>query len=133
MFLVIGVLKICSKLTGEHPCRSVISIKLPCNFIEITLRHGSSPVNLLHIFKRPFPKNTSGRLLLSETSVWECLQSRSCWVWRRQRITIWRAAMFWICRERLGLHINLQTTDRMGPTFFKHCLACTGFNHFLLF
>ena len=23
-----GVLKICSKLTGEHPCRSVISIKL---------------------------------------------------------------------------------------------------------
>ena len=34
------------------------------NFIEITLRHGCSPVNLLHIFKRPFLKNTSGRLLL---------------------------------------------------------------------
>ena len=32
-----GVLKICSKLTGEHPCRSVISIKLQSNFIEITL------------------------------------------------------------------------------------------------
>ena len=31
-FLVKGVLKICSKLTGEHPCRSVISIKLLCNF-----------------------------------------------------------------------------------------------------
>ena len=28
MFLVKDVLKICSKLTGEHPCRSVISIKL---------------------------------------------------------------------------------------------------------
>ena len=34
------------------------------NFIEITLRHGCSPVNLLHIFRTPFPKNTSGGLLL---------------------------------------------------------------------
>ena len=46
------------------PCRSVISIKLFCNFIEITLQHGSSPVNLLHIFRTPFPKNISGGLLL---------------------------------------------------------------------
>ena len=29
------------------------------NFIEITLRHGCSPVNLLPIFRKPFPKNTS--------------------------------------------------------------------------
>ena len=35
-----GVLKICSKFTGEHPCSSVISIKLLSNFNEITLRHG---------------------------------------------------------------------------------------------
>ena len=35
-----------------------------CNFIEITLRHGCSPVNLLHIFRTPFTKNTSGQLLL---------------------------------------------------------------------
>ena len=34
------------------------------NFIEITLRHGCSPVNLLHIFRTPFTKNTSGWLLL---------------------------------------------------------------------
>ena len=27
-FLGKGVLKICSKFTGEHPCQSVISIKL---------------------------------------------------------------------------------------------------------
>ena len=40
LFLRKGVLKICSKSTGEHPCRSVISMKLLCNFIEITLRHG---------------------------------------------------------------------------------------------
>ena len=59
-----GVLKKCSKFTGEHPCRSVISIKLLCNFIEITLRRGCSPVNLLHIFRTPFPENNSGGLLL---------------------------------------------------------------------
>ena len=29
------------------------------------IRHGCSPVNLLHIFRTPFPKNTSGGLLLS--------------------------------------------------------------------
>ena len=38
--------------------------KLQNNFIEITLRHGCSPVNLQHIFRTTFPKNTAGRLLL---------------------------------------------------------------------
>ena len=83
VFLGKGVLKICCKFTGEDPCRSVISIELLCNFIEITLRHGfspvnlqhcnfieialrhgCSPVNLQHIFRTPFPKNTFGPLLL---------------------------------------------------------------------
>ena len=63
-FLGKGVLQICSKLTGEHLCRSAISMKLQSNFIEIALRHGCSPVNLLHIFRTPFPKNTSEGLLL---------------------------------------------------------------------
>ena len=66
VFLRKGVLKICSKFTGEHPCQSAISIKLQSNFIEIALRHGCSPANLLHIFRTPFPKNTSGRLLLEK-------------------------------------------------------------------
>ena len=43
-----------------------------CDFnkvaIEIALRHGCSPVNVLHIFRTPHPKNTSGRLLLYEIS-----------------------------------------------------------------
>ena len=34
---------------------------------EIPLRHWCSPVNLLHIFRTPFPKNTSGGLLLRLT------------------------------------------------------------------
>ena len=46
-----GVQKICSKCTGEHPCQSVI-------------RHGCSPVNLLHIFRTHFPMNTSWWMLL---------------------------------------------------------------------
>ena len=41
--------------------------KVASNFIEITLRHGCSPVNLLHIFRTPFSKNTSGWLLLKNT------------------------------------------------------------------
>ena len=32
------------------------------NFIKITFRHGCSPVNLLHIFRTLFLKNTSQRL-----------------------------------------------------------------------
>ena len=64
VFLGKSVLKICSKFTGEDPCKNVISIKLLSNLIEITLWHGSSPVNLLHIFRTPLLKNTSGRLLL---------------------------------------------------------------------
>ena len=38
---------------------------LQSNFIEITLWHGCFPVNLLHIFRTPFPKNTPGWLLPS--------------------------------------------------------------------
>ena len=58
-----------SKFTGEHPCRSVISLKLQSNFIEIALRHRCSPVNLLHIFRTPFPKNTSGWLQVKYSKV----------------------------------------------------------------
>ena len=46
VFLGKGVLKICSKFTGDRPCESAISIKL------------------LHIFRTTFLKNTSGWLLL---------------------------------------------------------------------
>ena len=33
-----------------------------CNCIEITLQHGCSPVNLLHILRTPFSKNDPGWL-----------------------------------------------------------------------
>ena len=82
VFLGKAVLKICSKFTGEHPYRSVISIKLQSNFMEITIRqsnfieiilwYGCSPVNLLYIFRTRFLKNTSGWLLL-KTTAFACL------------------------------------------------------------
>ena len=61
VFLGKVVLKICSKFTGEHPCRSAI--------FEIALRHGCSPVNLLHIFRTTFFKSTSEGLLLKVKSL----------------------------------------------------------------
>ena len=70
VFLGKVLLKICSKFTGDHPCRSVISIKLLCSFTEITLRHWCSPVNVLHIFRTPFPRNKSGWLLLYSRNVY---------------------------------------------------------------
>ena len=45
-------------------CGTVILIKLQSNFLEITLRHGYSSVNFLHIFITSFPKNASGGLHL---------------------------------------------------------------------
>ena len=39
------------------------------NFSEITLRHGCSPVNFLRILRTPFPKNTSGGLLMKISPV----------------------------------------------------------------
>ena len=58
VFLGKGVLKICSKFTGEYPRRSAILITLLYNFTEIALRHRRSPVNLLHILRTCFLKNT---------------------------------------------------------------------------
>ena len=47
-----GVLKKCNKFTGEDPCRSMISVKLLCSFIEITLRHECSLVNFYACLKK---------------------------------------------------------------------------------
>ena len=48
-----GVLKLCSKFTGEHPRGSVISMKV-LQFSEITFRHECASANLLHIFRTFF-------------------------------------------------------------------------------
>ena len=48
----------------KQPSRGVHRCSLLCNFIEIAFRHACSPVNLQHIFRTPFPKNTFEWLLL---------------------------------------------------------------------
>ena len=64
-------------------CRSAISIKLQSNFIEITLWHGCSPVNLLHFFRTHFLKNTSEGLLLSclVTKIKEIISKNTSSAW----------------------------------------------------
>ena len=62
------------------PMPKCISIKLLCSSIEITLRHGCSPMDLLHIFRTAFLKKTSGWLLLSSFKIsyyhlWKYLQA----------------------------------------------------------
>ena len=59
VFLGKDVLKICTKFTRRHPCWGAISVKLLSKLIEIKLRHRCSLVNLKHIFRIPFSKNTS--------------------------------------------------------------------------
>ena len=101
VFLRNGFLKIYSKFTREHPCGSLISIKLQSNFIEITLRHGCSLVNLLHIFRTPFTKNTTEWLLLG------CYEI-TCQIWQificfvnvsLTLMLIWKSlSFFWFCK-----------------------------------
>ena len=70
-----------NRLNIGYVKKVLLPLTLQSNFIEITLRHGCSPVNLLHIFRTPFLKNTSGRLLqkisihlqmVSEAAVCRC-------------------------------------------------------------
>ena len=51
--------------------------RTPMRKCKITLGHGCSPVNLIHIFTTPFPKNTPGWLLLYVNSA--CLYNSNVW------------------------------------------------------
>ena len=67
MFLkLFAVVFVVQRYSNEkQPSRAVPWKKCSSKFIEITLQHECSPVNLLHIFRTHFPKNTSEWLLLS--------------------------------------------------------------------
>ena len=81
--LVKSALKIYSKVSGKHPCRSEISIWLLFNFVEIALLHGCSPANLLQFFRTPFSKNTSWWLLLNEWNTFKVSKCLDCRLERR--------------------------------------------------
>ena len=100
VFLGKGFLKIYSKFTGEHPCRSAISIKLQRNFIEIKLRHECSPVNLLHIFRKAFLKNTSRWLLLDLCPL--CFTTHNLW----RMVEAWTYLISFMMNFQSGVVIN---------------------------
>ena len=53
--VLLGVLRVCAvDLWRERPCWSVTSIKLHGGFVDVTLQHGCSPVDLLRIFQSAF-------------------------------------------------------------------------------
>ena len=61
-----------NRVICEGVNKQILPLKFSCrilesNFIEMALRHGCSLVNLLHIFRAPFSKNTSEGLLLENT------------------------------------------------------------------
>ena len=67
VFWKINILKVLKNNTKGPNFKQNVAfdfLTLLCKCIEITPRLGCSPVNLLHIFRTPFPKNTSRRLLL---------------------------------------------------------------------
>ena len=58
----------CSEILGKiwpKKEKAVYRSSRPEVFLRKDVLNGCSPVNLLHIFRIPFPKNTSGRLLLN--------------------------------------------------------------------
>ena len=85
---------------------------LQSNFIEITLRHGCSPVKLLHIFKSPFSKNTFGWLLLYVNPLSACvvlIQKPVNWIIRASQL-----AGFYM-RATLALN-GLSNDSRVGKS-----------------
>ena len=122
MFLRKGVLKICSKFRGEHPCRSAISVKLQRNFTEIGLRHGCSPVRLLHILRTPFPRNTSGWLLLFIVKMVIIYISR--WkILRSLHIILWNLSM-----AHIPLWLNVWQAEWSSDVLFA-CPFLDGIEH----
>ena len=127
MFLERCILKICIKFTGEHPCRSVNCnficnfIDLLCNFIEITLRHGCYPVNLPHIFRTPFAKNTLDScfcavLLMSTLFCKALIKVTLCWGHDETTLNLYqRFAMLKIqCRILLHLQRRISVIHNVG-------------------
>ena len=70
MFLKKGVLELCSKFTGEHPCQSGTSMKLQSNLLKLHFGMRVFAISLLYIFRTPLPKNSSGWLLVADGGHW---------------------------------------------------------------
>ena len=117
-FLVKGLLKICSKFTGEQ---------FPCNFIEITLRHGCPPVNLLLISRAPFSTNTSGWLLLNAAGFHFKDWHMSYWFSYRSFEEVGQLKLI-ECKTLWSISSSEITTKTFLWTYFSVQLKLTVFN-----
>ena len=109
--------------------RTIPIPKWLCNFIEIVLRHGCSPVNLLHIFRRTFLKNTFGRLLLFFVRFFSQKTDISMWQihyfspYENKKISQWLI----IIVSRISIWSRETTINRwliiggLGRVFYRFC------------
>ena len=86
-------------------------IKLLCNFIEITLRHRHFHVNLLHIFRTSFTKNTSGRLPLIAVTTETCRQRCSL---KKVFLTVPEIRFIKIARYRPAILLTLSWREPLS-------------------
>ena len=109
---------------AEVGCRSVILIKLLCNFIEIALQHGCSPVNFLHIFRTPFTKNTSAWLLLKYPTCVIPLQKYHPFFWKQfwlmcSKHGLWFLDVFVTSISAMMEHLSDQWSPQQGSLFYS--------------
>ena len=86
------------------------------NFIEITLRFRCSPVNLQHIFRTLFPKNTSGWLLPNK-KLSESTKTQNKEVQRRLHSMEIIHGLLWISRSSHWRYSIKQVVLKNFPIF----------------
>ena len=109
----------CSKRCSENiqqtyrrtPMPKCDSIKLLWNFIEITLRHECSPLNLLYIIRTPFSNNTSELLPLYLVNTSALLVENSY----RQVATSNHSALFFLKKVWLVINFSYVSEIRKLP------------------
>ena len=120
VFLGKGVLKISRKFTGEHSCRSVISMMLLCNFIEITSAWVFSCKSAAY-FKNTFSYE---HLLVSASEikkVWQyILASKIYKVFKILNLKKKQQQIF-------NLFFDLQVTDSAAPNLCSNSKWIKGF------
>ena len=112
MFLGTGALKIRSKFIGEHICRRIYN----------------SSVILLHIFRTPFPKNTSAGLLLVGDSLFQQTLGEICQ----------NSSFLWLVFSRirqnriLSFYGKIRVRDNLNSEIFYAVKRKFAINQFLL-
>ena len=125
-FLVKGVPIMCSKFVEEHSSRSVISIKLQSNFMEITLRHGCSPVNCCIFSKHVFLRTPLGGCF--------CILSNGSRVCKSDEGLLSAFKVFILhvghCRSSSFFPLKKHASRQFNQSLCSHFNTFIGFSHF---